>query len=93
MPSLYLGNLPYQITETEIREHFAPHKIRSVRIVIDKETNRPKGFGFIELESDVDIEALITAFDGGELGGRTLHVNEARNKSPKGPPPRTRQPH
>jgi RNA recognition motif-containing protein len=78
MKSIYVGNLPFTATEDEVREHFAPHgEVLSVKLINDRETGRPRGFGFVEME-DEQADAAIQALDGKEMGGRTLRVNEAR---------------
>jgi RNA recognition motif-containing protein len=78
MTKIYVGNLPYSATEDELRELFASHgDVKSVSLVNDRETGRPRGFGFVEMASE-DAEAAIQALDGSQMGGRTLKVNEAR---------------
>ncbi|MFQ5600341.1 MAG: RNA recognition motif domain-containing protein [Candidatus Krumholzibacteriia bacterium] len=75
---IYVGNLPFDVTEAEIRELFEKHgTVHSVALVEDRDTGRPRGFGFVEME-DSDANAAISALDGHEVGGRNLHVNEAR---------------
>ena len=74
---LYVGNLPFTITEDELREAFAKHgKVESVNVITDRETGRPRGFGFVEME-DAAADAALQAMNGVELGGRALRVNEA----------------
>ncbi len=81
MKSLYVGNLPYSATEDEIRDLFSQHgEVSRVKLVIDRETNRPKGFGFVEMD-DNGATGAIQALDGQEFGGRRLRVNEARERS------------
>jgi RNA recognition motif-containing protein len=76
---LYVGNLSYNTTEDELRELFGAHgSVTSVAIIMDRETGRSKGFGFVEFGSDEDGKAAIAALDGKESGGRALKVNEAR---------------
>jgi RNA recognition motif-containing protein len=78
MTKIYVGNLPYSATEDELRELFAAHgEVQSVSLVNDRETGRPRGFGFVEMASE-EAEAAIQALDGSQMGGRTLKVNEAR---------------
>ena len=75
---IYIGNLPFSATEDEIRELFAKHgTVESINLVNDRETGRPRGFGFVEMD-DEGATAAISALDGTELGGRNLRVNEAR---------------
>ncbi len=76
MKKLYVGNLPFSATEDEIRELFSQHgTVSTVTVVVDRETGRPRGFGFVEME---DVTAAIEALNGFEFGGRTLRVDEAR---------------
>ncbi|MBU0691644.1 RNA-binding protein [bacterium] len=77
---LYVGNLPFTSTEEEIKELFAAHgEVISVALVNDRETGRPRGFGFVEMDDDA-AGAAIAALDGKEFGGRSLRVNEARER-------------
>ena len=78
MTKIYVGNLPYSATEDELRELFSAHgEVSSVSLVNDRETGRPRGFGFVEMTGD-EAAAAIQALDGSQMGGRTLKVNEAR---------------
>ena len=77
---LYVGNLPFNATEEEIKELFATHgEVISVAMINDRETGRPRGFGFIEMEDEA-ATAAIEALDGKDFGGRSLRVNEARER-------------
>lgn len=77
--NIYVGNLPYQITEDELRTAFEEYgEVASVKIVIDRETGRSKGFAFIEMNDNAQGGSAIEELDGAELLGRTLRVNEAR---------------
>lgn len=79
--TLYVGNLPWTVKEEEIKQAFEAHApIISVRIITERETGRSRGFGFVEVE-DADVEKVIKAMNGFELGGRALMINEARPKS------------
>lgn len=79
---IYVGNLPYSATEDELREAFGAHgAVGSVKIVMDRDTGRSKGFGFVEMPNSSEAEQAIRAIDGSELGGRNLRVNEARPKT------------
>jgi len=79
---LYVGGLSYDTTEDTLRDAFAKAgKVASVSIIIDRMTNNSKGFGFVEMESDADAQSAISMFDGTELDGRKLTVNEARPKT------------
>lgn len=76
---LYVGGLPYSTSEAELEGLFSPHgTVASVRIITDKFTGQSRGFGFVEMSTDEEANAAITALNGTELGGRTLTVNEAR---------------
>lgn len=78
---LYVGNLPFTITEAELRELFEEHgTIESVNVITDRETGRPRGFAFVELEDTGSAEKAMRALDGREVGGRTLRVNEANER-------------
>ncbi|NLK66930.1 MAG: RNA-binding protein [Campylobacteraceae bacterium] len=78
---IYVGNLPFRLDESELREAFEEFgKVSRAKIVKDRETNRSKGFGFVEME-DSDALKAIKALDGKELFGRSLRVNEAKPKS------------
>lgn len=83
MKKLYIGNLPFTATEDELRQLFGQHgNVHSVALINDRETGRPRGFGFIEMDDDA-ITGAIQALDGKELGGRALRVNQAEDK-PRG---------
>ena len=83
MKKLYIGNLPFTATEDELRQLFGQHgTVHSVALINDRETGRPRGFGFIEMDDDA-ISGAIQALDGKELGGRALRVNQAEDK-PRG---------
>ena len=76
---LYVGNLPYSVTEEQLKELFQGYgDVVSVKMIIDRMTNKPKGFGFVEMGSKDEGEAAIAALDGKEFEGRNLKVNEAR---------------
>ena len=80
---LYVGNLPFSATEEEITQAFGEHgTVHSVALINDRETGRPRGFGFIEVDDDA-LQTMISAMDGKEMGGRALRVNEAQDK-PRG---------
>ncbi len=88
MKSVYVGNLPYSATENEIRDLFSPFgDVQGINLIVDRETNRPKGFGFVQMD-DEGASAAIRALDGQQFGGRRLRANEARERrSHYGPPP------
>lgn len=78
---IYVGNLPFSATEEEVRELFSAYgEVESVKLEIDRDTGRPRGFGFVQMSSGAD--EAIQALHYTEYGGRTLHVNEARPGSP-----------
>jgi RNA recognition motif-containing protein len=75
---LFVGNLPFSATEESVRELFEPHgTIESLALINDRETGRPRGFGFIEMSSG-DAAKAMQALDGKDFGGRALKVNEAQ---------------
>lgn len=83
--NIYVGNLPYQITEDELRTAFEEYgEVASVKIIIDRETGRSKGFAFVEMNDDGQGGSAIEELDGAELLGRTLRVNEARPRPQRG---------
>lgn len=80
---IYVGNLPFSATEAQLTELFGVHgAVLSVALITDRETGRPRGFGFVEMEGE-GAESAIEALDGTLLGGRRLRVNEARQRSPR----------
>jgi RNA recognition motif-containing protein len=79
---LYVGNLSFQTSEDELRDLFSQHgDVASVSLVMDRETGRPRGFGFVEMPDDAQAQAAITAINGQSFMGRDLTVNEARPKT------------
>ena len=83
MKKLYVGNLPFSATEDEITQLFGQHgTVHSVALINDRETGRPRGFGFIEVDDDA-LQTMISALDGHEMDGRALRVNEAQDR-PRG---------
>jgi RNA recognition motif-containing protein len=82
---LYVGNLSYDVGNSELEQIFEPHgTVQSAQVIMDRDTGRSKGFGFVEMGSDAEAQAAITALDGTEVGGRRLTVNEARPKTEGG---------
>lgn len=76
---LYVGNLPYSITEDEVRAMFAEvGTVTSVTLITDRATGQPKGFGFVEMETEQAAQEAITKLNGREMQQRTLNVSEAR---------------
>lgn len=82
MISIYIGNLPYDTTEQQVVELFKPYgEVNRAALVKDRETGRPRGFGFVEMPNDDEARAAIEALSGKDYEGRPLTVNEARNRS------------
>ena len=78
---LYVGNLPFSVTESELRSLFQAHgTVESVNVIMDRETGRPRGFAFVEMQEASDAANAIRALDGSDMGGRSLRVNEAQDK-------------
>lgn len=76
---LFVGSLAYSVTDQELEEFFAAvGKVDSAKVIIDRDTNRSKGFGFVEMSSDEEAKAAVEQLDGKELNGRAIAVNEAR---------------
>jgi RNA recognition motif-containing protein len=82
---LYVGNLSYDMSDRDLQELFAEYgTVTSAKIVTDRDSGRSKGFGFVEMGSDAEAQAAITALNGQEVNGRALTVNEARPKEDRG---------
>ena len=82
---LYVGNLAYGVTSEDLQEAFEQFGIvRSAQVLVDRETNRSRGFGFVEMDNDDDGDAAIAGLDGTDLQGRRLNVNEAKPREPGG---------
>jgi len=82
---LYVGNLSYNVNNGELEQMFAPHgTVESASIIMDRDTGRSKGFGFVEMGSDQQAQSAIDALHGKEIGGRSLTVNEARPREDRG---------
>ena len=83
--NIYVGNLAYRTTEDDLRQEFERFgTVGRVDIISDRETGRSKGFGFVEMPNDDEAQAAIQALDGASIGERTLKVNEARERPPRG---------
>jgi cold-inducible RNA-binding protein len=79
---LFVGGLPYRTTGDELRDAFAKAgEVTSASIVTDRETGRSRGFGFVEMANDADVQNAISMWNGKEFGGRMLTVSEARPKA------------
>jgi RNA recognition motif-containing protein len=88
---LYVGNLPYSVTEDRLQEHFSQYgSVLSARIIMDKFSGRSKGFGFVEMSSDQEAERAVNALNGTDLEGRNIVVSEARPQAPRTPQRRDR---
>jgi cold-inducible RNA-binding protein len=82
---LYVGNLTYATTDAALRQMFEAHgAVTSAQVIVDRETGRSKGFGFVEMGSDQEAQAAIAALNGQQVEGRALTVNEARPKTEGG---------
>jgi RNA recognition motif-containing protein len=78
---LYVGNLSYELQDRDLQQLFAQYgTVSSAKVVMDRDTGRSKGFGFVEMGTDDEAQAAISALNGSEVGGRALTVNEARPK-------------
>lgn len=79
---LYVGNLSYNTTEIDLRDLFSQAgTVADAKVVMDRETGRPRGFAFVEMSSDQEAAAAIEQFNGREFGGRAINVNEAQERS------------
>jgi RNA recognition motif-containing protein len=82
---LYVGNLAYSIRDGDLQQMFSAHgTVESAQVIMDRDTGRSKGFGFVEMGSDQEAQAAIQAMNGKEVEGRALTVNEARPKTEGG---------
>ena len=85
---LYVGNLPYSFRDEDLQQAFAAHgTVTSAKVMMERDTGRSKGFGFVEMASDAEAQAAINGMNGQQYGGRGLVVNEARPMEAR--PPRT----
>ena len=83
MKSVYIGNMPYGFDEEDVREHFEQYgDVNSVKLIFDRESQRPKGYGFVEM-GDGEASSAITSLNGSQWGGRTIKVNEANPRQPR----------
>ncbi len=82
---LYVGNLNYGVTDSDLTTMFAAHgTVQSAQVITDRDTGRSKGFGFVEMQSDHEAQAAIAALNGQDSGGRALTVNEAKPRTEGG---------
>lgn len=89
--NIYAGNLPYSMTEDDLKEVFTPFgEVQNVTVIADKFTGQSKGFGFVEMPVQAEAEEAIKALDGSSVQGRNIKVNQARPRSerPQGSRPR-----
>ncbi len=86
MSKVYVGNLPYSYTDTTLEELFAQSgEVTSSRVIVDRDSGRSKGFGFVEMSSDDEADSAIEKFNGHEIEGRPLRVDKAKPKPARGP--------
>lgn len=94
--NIYVGNLAYSVTEDQLREAFGQFgEVSRVNVIMDRETGRSKGFGFVEMANNSEAESAINALNDSDLGGRKMRVNEARPRTDRNdrndrPPRRSR---
>ena len=83
---LYVGNLPFSANESEVQALFEQNgrEVAEVKLITDRETGRPRGFGFVEMENSEHADNAIRDLNGYEFDGRQLNVNEARERAPRG---------
>lgn len=83
---LYVGNLPYAMTASDLQQMFEQHgPVQSAQVCTDRDTGRSKGFGFVEMENTADADAAIGALNGSDINGRPLTVNEAKPREDRAP--------
>jgi RNA recognition motif-containing protein len=81
---LYIGNLGYDVSSSDLEALLSPHgTVQSAEVIMDRSTGQSKGFGFVEMDSDAEAQAAISALDGQDHGGRALKVNEAKPREPR----------
>ena len=81
---LYVGNLPYSATDSSLSQHFsAAGTVESAKVIMDRDSGRSKGFGFVEMSSDAEAEAAIQKLNNQVMDGRPLNVSEARPQAPR----------
>ena len=81
---LYVGNLSYEVSSSDLEALLSPHgTVQSAEVIMDRDTGRSKGFGFVEMNSDTEAQAAISALNGQDQGGRALTVNEAKPREPR----------
>ena len=81
---LYVGNLPYTTTDSDLQQMFAAHgNVESAQVIMDRDSGRSKGFGFVEMSTDAEAQNAIAKFNGADWDGRPMTVNEARPMAPR----------
>jgi RNA recognition motif-containing protein len=84
--NIYVGNLPYNVTDDDLRAAFAEFgAVASAKIIMDRYSGRSKGFGFVEMDNDTDAEKAIKSLDNSDMQGRKLRVNQAKPRTDKQP--------
>ncbi len=84
--NIYVGNLSFDATENDVRQAFEAHgAVSSANLIMDRETGRPRGFGFVEMPNDEEARKAITAINETEIAGRAVKVNEAKPREDRGP--------
>lgn len=82
--NIYVGNIPYRMRDNDLEELFAAYgEVTSARVIMDRETNRSKGFGFVEMANQDEAQKAVEALDGSDQDGRNIKVNEARPREPR----------
>lgn len=83
--NLYVGNLSYDVTDSSLEQLFSAHgTVENAKVINDRDSGRSKGFGFVEMSSNEEAQAAISALDGQDCGGRNLKVNEAKPRNDSG---------
>ena len=86
--NIYVSNLSFNVTDEDLQEYFAEYgEVSSAKVIMDKYTNRSKGFGFVEMADDVAAQKAITELDGATVDGRSIKVNVAKPKGERGSKP------
>ena len=84
--NIFVGNLPYSTTSEDLRQAFSAYgEVKSANVIMDRDTGRSRGFGFVEMDNSQEGQAAIQGLNGSDLGGRQLTVNEARPRPERGP--------
>ena len=81
---LFIGNLPFSVTDASLESAFAAHgTVESARVIMDRDTGRSKGFGFVEMSTDAEAVTVVKTMNGADLDGRAINVSEARAQAPR----------